>query len=169
VAKTILSANGTQTARRVQLLSRHPNGAQQELKGRLSPDEIQYLEHPVEGDITKPETLRAAIDDADVVVSMVGLMHGKMEDFERIQWKGAENVARAAQHAGAKLIHISAIGANSNSNIPYARTKALGEDAVLSACPNATIIRPSIIFGPGDGFFAVSHIYSFDCRCLIFG
>ena len=87
------------------------------LSMKLSPPELQYLEDPVDGDITKPETLSAAIDDADVVVSMVGLMHGTVEDFERIQWQGAENVARAARRARAKLIHISAIGANSSSNV----------------------------------------------------
>jgi NADH dehydrogenase len=57
------------------------------------------------------------------------------------------------------LIHFSAIGADANSKIPYARTKALGEAAVFDICPNATIIRPSIVFGPGDGFFEVIHSF----------
>lgn len=141
----------------MQLLSRNPKRLQEQLAQELSPDELKNLDQPVAADITKPETLKAAIDNADVVVSMVGLMHGTIEDFERIQWRGAENVARATRHAGAKLIHISAIGANVNSNVPYARTKALGEDAVLSICSDATVIRPSIVFGPGDGFFGVSR------------
>ncbi len=67
-----------------------------------------------------------------------------------------DDVAKAAQAVGAKLVHISAIGADSTSHIPYARTKALGEKAVFEVCPSATVIRPSIIFGPGDGFFGVS-------------
>lgn len=107
----------------------------------------------MDADITKLDTLGPAMEGADVVVSLVGLMRGGVEDFERIQWKGAENVAKAAGKVHAKVIHISAIGANCNSPVPYARTKALGEDAVLDACPDATIIRPSILFGKGDGFF----------------
>lgn len=109
----------------------------------------------MDADITKPETLQPAMEGADVVVSLVGLMQGSVEDFERIQWKGAENVAKAAKNVHAKVIHISAIGANCNSRVPYARTKALGEDAVLDVCHDATIIRPSILFGKGDGFFTV--------------
>lgn len=91
-------------------------------------------------------------------MSLVGILQGTPEQFDKIQWHGAENVALAAKSVGAKLIHISAIGANKDSDIPYARTKALGEAAVFSACKNATIIRPSIVFGPGDGFFAVCLI-----------
>ena len=108
-------------------------------------------------DITKPDTLDAAFSEAAVVVSLVGIMHGSSKMFEDIQWRGAENVARASKKAGAKLVHISAIGADRDSNIPYARTKALGEEAVREVCKDATIIRPSIVFGPGDGFFAVSN------------
>ncbi|KZV74897.1 NAD-P-binding protein [Peniophora sp. CONT] len=107
--------------------------------------------HPV--DITKPETLAPAFDGADVVVSLVGLLTGSPDMFERVQWKGNENVAVAAKEAGAKLIYISAIGADRNSPVPYARTKALAEEAVLQHCPDATIIRPSLVFGPGDSFF----------------
>lgn len=85
-------------------------------------------------------------------------MHGAPKDFEDIQWKGAENIAVASKKVGAKLIHFSAIGADPNSSIPYARTKALAEKSVLEICPGATIIRPSIVFGPGDGFFNVCSI-----------
>lgn len=90
-----------------------------------------------------------------MVVSLVGIMHGTPAEFDRIQHKGAENVARAAKDAGAKLVHFSAIGADKLSTIPYFKTKGLGEEAVFRANPEATIIRPSLVFGPGDGFFAV--------------
>lgn len=106
-------------------------------------------------DVTDGETLAEAFENADTVVSLVGILHGSSAHFDAIQWKGAENVARAAVAAGAKLIHISAIGADRNSKIPYARTKALGEEAVRSHYANATIIRPSLVFGPGDGLFNV--------------
>ena len=101
-------------------------------------------------DITNPETLAPAFKEASVIVSLVGILHGTPEAFEQIQWRGAENVARAAQSAGAKLIHVSAIGANPESKLAYERTKGLGEYAVFESCPNATVIRPSIVFGPED-------------------
>ena len=82
-------------------------------------------------------------------------MYGSREDFDRIQHRGAQNVARAAREAGAKLIHFSAIGADPNSDIPYFETKGLGEKAVLKENSKSTIVRPSLVFGPGDGFFSV--------------
>ncbi|GJE85846.1 complex I NDUFA9 subunit family protein [Phanerochaete sordida] len=153
VARAVLSAS--RTPRRVLLVSRNNTAkAHAEIAKSLPKDQQQRLEPPMDADITKPETLVPAMEGADVVVSLVGLMNGTVEDFERIQWRGAENVAKAAEKVHAKVIHVSAIGANCNSPVPYARTKALGEDAVLDACPSATIIRPSILFGKGDGFFA---------------
>ncbi|KDR85435.1 hypothetical protein GALMADRAFT_234311 [Galerina marginata CBS 339.88] len=80
-------------------------------------------------------------------------MHGSPQDFEKVQWKGAENVAMGSRDAGAKLIHFSAIGANPESHIPYSRTKGLAEKSVLAIQPSATIIRPSLVFGPEDDFF----------------
>lgn len=115
---------------------------------------INLLPH-ICSDVRYPETLLPAFEEADVVVSLVGIMYGSPKMFEDIQWKGAENVAKAAKRAGAKVIHLSAIGANRESKIPYERTKALGEEAIRAVCQDATIIRPSLIFGPGDGFFAV--------------
>jgi len=108
---------------------------------------------PVQLDITKPETLLPAFQDAKVIVSLVGLLAGTPDEFDKVQWKGAENVARAAKAINAKLVHISAIGANANSNIPYMRTKGLAEKAVFQFCPDATVIRPSLVFGPDDDFF----------------
>ena len=124
----------------------------------LSTEERLRILPPAAADITKPHTLAPVFDSADVVINLVGIMHGKPSDFADIQWKGAANVARVARDAGAKVIHISAIGANPESHVPYARTKGFGELAVLETCPDATIIRPSILFGPGDGFFGVSRM-----------
>ena len=72
--------------------------------------------------------------------------------------EGSGERCRAAVAVGAKLVHVSAIGADPHSKIPYARTKALGEQAVLSHCPDATIIRPSLVFGPGDNLFNVRTV-----------
>ena len=110
---------------------------------------------PVSVDITDPSTLPNALKDANIVISLVGITHGSPQDFERIQWKGAENVAIGARNAGAKLVHFSAIGADPSSSIPYVRTKGLAEQSVLRICPEATIVRPSLVFGPEDDFFNV--------------
>ena len=92
---------------------------------------------------------------ADAVVNCVGILaqHGK-NTFETVQAEGAERVARiaAAQNVG-QIVHISAIGANADSNSEYARTKARGEAAVLEHMPGAIILRPSIVFGTEDQFF----------------
>ena len=140
----------------MQLSSRNPARLLQTLQKDLPLAVTRLQATPL--DITKPETLAPAFEGARTVVSLVGLMHGKPDDFERVQWRGAENVAKAAKEAGARLIHISAIGANSASEIAYWRTKGLGEDAVRSVHSNATIIRPSLVFGPEDDFFNVGAI-----------
>nr|MDP9196306.1 complex I NDUFA9 subunit family protein [Pseudomonadota bacterium] len=75
-------------------------------------------------------------------------------DFQRIHVDTAERIARAVHQAGVPaLIHISALGANTQAKAQYARTKALGEQAVRKAFPQASIIRPSIVFGPEDRLF----------------
>jgi len=141
--------------RHIQVSSRNPHNVYAKLKETLPGG---HLLPPVPVDVTKGETLPQAFENADAVVSLVGILQGSPAQFEQIQWKGAENVARAAVAVGAKLVHVSAIGADPHSKIPYARTKGLGEQAVLSHCPDATIIRPSLVFGPGDNLFNVRTI-----------
>ncbi|KAI0319769.1 NAD-P-binding protein [Amylostereum chailletii] len=151
IATTISHANeSTSALRRIQISSRSPDKIVDSLRGHIVQD---HLLPAVPVDITKPETLASAFEGAHYVVSMVGILTGSPEAFERIQWKGAENVARATAAAGAKLVHISAIGADKLSQVPYERTKALGEEVAFKHCPDATVIRPSLVFGPGDGFF----------------
>lgn len=147
IAKALATSN---VPHQVQISSRSPQRTFDGLRRVIT---AEQLLPPAAADVTKPDSLLKAFRGADLVVSLVGVMHGSPEDFERIQWKGAENVARAAKDVGAKLVHFSAIGADANSEIPYARTKALGEAAVFQVHPQATVIRPSIVFGPGDGFF----------------
>ena len=69
-----------------------------------------------------------------------------------MQAKGAETIATTAGATGARMVHVSAIGADENSPSAYGRTKAAGEKAVLAAVPSATILRPSVVFGPEDQF-----------------
>lgn len=104
----------------------------------------------VAADIRKPASVARAIAGSDIVINLVGILSG---DFEGSHHEGAANVARAAVDAGVKaLVHISAIGADAQSPSAYGRSKAAGEAAVLAAFPTATILRPSIIFGPEDQF-----------------
>ncbi len=110
---------------------------------------------PWPADITDPAQVKAAADGADWVVNLVGILfeRGK-RTFQRIHVDGAGNVAEAAKEAGAKrLVHVSALGADENSPARYGRTKAAGEAAVMKAFPGATIVRPSVVFGPEDNFF----------------
>lgn len=142
--------------RRVQLSSRNPHRLHAKLEKEVP---SHSLSPPIAVDVTKPNTLAPAFEGAKVIVSLVGLMHGSPQQFDAIQWHGAENVAYAAKQVGAKLVHFSAIGADAGSHIPYARTKRLAEKSVLEICPNATIIRPSLVFGPEDDFFNVNQLH----------
>ncbi|SOD92566.1 complex I NDUFA9 subunit family protein [Caenispirillum bisanense] len=96
-----------------------------------------------------------AVAGADAVVNLVGILaeSGKAT-FQRIHVEGAERVAKAAAAAGVgRLVQMSALGADETSDAVYARTKAQGEAAVRAAFPGATVFRPSVVFGPEDGFF----------------
>lgn len=104
----------------------------------------------VAADIRKPETLSRAFQGSDAVVNLVGILSG---DFRAIHVDGARNVAEAAAAAGvASLVHISALGADVQSESNYGKTKGEGEIAVRAAYPTATILRPSILFGVEDRF-----------------
>jgi NADH dehydrogenase len=104
----------------------------------------------VAADITRPDSVAHAVAGADAVVNLVGLLKG---DFEAVHVTGAETVARASAAAGIPtLVQVSAIGADMASPSAYGRTKAEGEAAVRTAFPDATVVRPSIIFGRDDQF-----------------
>jgi NADH dehydrogenase len=104
----------------------------------------------VAADVTKPESVRRVVQGATAVINLVGILKGRFDD---IHVAGARNVAEAAAAAGAKaLVQISAIGADPSAPSGYGRSKGQGEAAVRAAFPGATIIRPSIVFGPEDDF-----------------
>ena len=95
-----------------------------------------------------------AVQDADHVINLVGILfESGRQRFGAVQDFGARAVAEAARSVGAGLTHGSALGADAGSQSDYARSKAMGEAAVLETVPDAVIYRPSIIFGPEDGFF----------------
>jgi NADH dehydrogenase len=99
--------------------------------------------------------LRRIIDGADIVINLIGILaEARPGEFMRVQGEAPGVLARLASESGAgRFVHVSAIGAQADSPSLYARSKAAGEAAVLAAFPQAVILRPSIIFGPGDSFF----------------
>jgi len=127
------------------------------------PDEALFLKTagvvgqvtPVATNIRDRASVARAVEGADAVVNLVGILHESgRQKFQAVQAEGARTIAEEAARADARhLVHISAIGADAKSNSSYARTKAEGEAAVRQAFPKATILRPSIVFGPEDGFF----------------
>jgi uncharacterized protein YbjT (DUF2867 family) len=104
----------------------------------------------VAADVTRPDTIANAVAGADAVVNLVGAFTG---DLTKVHVAGARCIAEAAVKAGVgALVHISAIGADLASASRYGRTKGEGEAAVRAAFPNATIMRPSTVFGREDEF-----------------
>ena len=104
----------------------------------------------VSADVTKRDSVIRAVHGCEAVINLVGVLKG---DFERVHVEGARNVAEGAAAAGCRaLLHLSAIGADSESPSRYGRSKGDGEKAVLQAFPDAIILRPSIIFGREDQF-----------------
>ncbi|MEM8697019.1 MAG: complex I NDUFA9 subunit family protein [Pseudomonadota bacterium] len=104
----------------------------------------------ISADITEPETLDRALEGADAAINFVGILKG---DFQKLHVEGAHNAAEAAAAAGVRdFVQISAIGAAHDATSHYARSKAAGEEAVRAAMSDAIVMRPSVVFGPEDGF-----------------
>lgn len=126
-----------------------------DLAGHLQPMGSVGQIHPVQANIRYPESIQAALAGADIAINLVAVLASTgRQTFDSLHVKGAREVAKAAKEAGVKrFIHVSAIGADASSSSNYARTKGLGERAVLEEFPDAIILRPSIVFGPEDEFF----------------
>ncbi|MBI1250718.1 MAG: SDR family NAD(P)-dependent oxidoreductase [Alphaproteobacteria bacterium] len=109
----------------------------------------------VQANVRSEEMVARAVDGADVVINLVGLLSETgSQTFADVQAEGARRIAEAAAAAGVdRVVHVSAIGADLRSKSKYARAKAEAEAAVRKAVPGAVILRPSIVFGPEDGFF----------------
>ena len=134
---------------RIRVAVRRPD-----LAGHLQPLGGVGQIHTVQANVRYARSIEAAARDSDVIINLTGILFERgRQRFESVQHVGAEGVALAAAAYGARMIHVSAIGADENSLSLYARTKALGEQAVLAAVPTATVFRPSIMFGPEDDFF----------------
>ena len=133
---------------RIRIAVRRP-----ELAGHLQPIGRVGQIHAVQTNLRYPASVAAAMRDSSIAINLVGILtESGAQTFDAVQARGAETIARAAAAAGARMVHVSAIGADENSPSRYGRAKAAGEQAVLSAVPSATILRPSLMFGPEDQF-----------------
>ena len=126
-----------------------------ELAGFLRPCGDVGRIAPVQANVRDEESVRRAVAGADTVVNLTGILSERgRQTFAAVHVAAAERIARAAADAGvARLLHVSALGADPASPSAYARSKAAGEAAVMDAFPNATVFRPGLVFGPEDDFF----------------
>jgi uncharacterized protein YbjT (DUF2867 family) len=130
---------------RVRIASRNPKRGWF-LKSQANLGQIAY----VAADVVDPASVARAVAGADIVINLVGILKG---NYDAVQRQGAANAAAAATKTGAaRMIQMSAIGADPASVSRYGKSKGDGDAAVLAAFPTATILRPSIIFGREDGF-----------------
>lgn len=148
---------GTQAVRylakagwRVRVAVRNPNLA---YKMRLLGDVGQI--DVVQVNIRNPASIERALDGAIASLNLVGLLRETgRQGFQAIHVMGTRNIAEAARKMGlTRVVQVSAIGADAKATSKYLRTKAEGEAAVREIYPDAVIVRPSIVFGNGDGFF----------------
>jgi uncharacterized protein YbjT (DUF2867 family) len=134
---------------RIRVAVRRPD-----LAGHLQPLGVVGQVMPVQANLRFPDSVARAAKGASAIVNLVGILYQNgAQRFDAVQAEGAEVVARAAKKEGARLVQMSAIGADKDSKSNYGRTKALGEEAAFAAKRDAVVIRPSIVFGPEDDFF----------------
>ena len=110
------------------------------------------------GNITNKDSIEPFIRNSNIVINLVGILFESIgnQTFENCHAIGPKNIAQLAKkYEIERLIHFSSIGADIYSESKYQKSKGLGEKNIIENFPNSTIIRPSIVFGPGDGFFSV--------------
>ena len=135
---------------RIRVAVRRPNNANfLTTMGRVG--QIQLLKANVRDD----DAVRGALKDADAAINLAGILYQTgRQRFDSIHVEGATRVARlSAELAVPRLLHVSSLGAHTESRAKYAKTKAEGERSVRELYPTATIFRPSAVFGPEDDFF----------------
>lgn len=135
---------------RVRVAVRQPNLAyRMRMLGDVGQIEV------IQANVRNAPSVARALEGAEAAVNLVGVLwESGRQQFQSLHAMGAKTVAEQAAAAGVKrLVQVSAIGADADSDAKYARTKAEGETAVRAAFPTATIVRPSIVFGQDDKFF----------------
>lgn len=157
---TVFGGNGFVGRHIVQRLARQGHRVRVACRDPESAHFLKPLGDPgqivaVKANVAREDEVARALDGADWAINCVGILSSLgRNSFSNVHEAGAGNVARAAKAAGcAALVHISALGAAEDAKSRYAQSKARGEKAVLEAFPTATVLRPSIIVGPEDGFF----------------
>jgi NADH dehydrogenase len=136
----------------VRVISRNPNAPDaQALKTSGDVGQIVLTG----GNLADPQSLTGKIEGSHAVINLVGILYESgSQRFARLHAQGAEKLAQMAKNAGVKrFIHVSSLGVDKAHGSSYANSKMLGEKAVMAACPNATILRPSVVFGAEDNFF----------------
>jgi NADH dehydrogenase len=136
----------------VRAVSRNPY-----LQGKLGPMGNSSNFDICYGNIVKAQSIEKYIANSDVVINLVGVLHESGgESYFNSHVTGAKNISQLSKKYGIKeLLHVSSIGADVNSVSKYQSTKGEGEKVLLENFPKAKIVRPSIVFGPDDGFFSV--------------
>jgi len=105
-------------------------------------------------DVTRADSLRGVFDGCDAVVHTVAIPTERQGSFAAVNVAGTRNVVAEAERAGVRrIVHLSAIGASAGSPYPFLRSKGEGEDAVTASRISHVVLRPSVLFGPGDDFF----------------
>ena len=133
---------------RIRVAVRRPD-----LAGHLQPLGRVGQIMPVQANLRYPDSVASALRGAEVAINLVGILAPSgRQTFAAVQARGAGVVAEAAAAIGARMVHVSALGADANSESAYARSKAEGEQAVRAAVPDAVIFRPSVMFGADDQF-----------------
>jgi NADH dehydrogenase len=135
---------------RIRVAVRHPNAG-----FFLAPMGTVGQIQVIRANVTDAGQVAHAVQGASAVINLTGVLFSRgAQNFTAIHGDGAAIVAAAAARAGAaRLIHVSAIGADADADSAYARTKADGEKRARAAFPGVTILRPSLLFGPEDNFF----------------
>ena len=134
---------------RIRVAVRRPD-----LAGHLQPLGNVGQIQAVQANLRYRWSVERALEGADHAINLVGILHESgRQNFSAVQEFGPRVVAEAARAVGAGVTHVSALGADANGKAAYARTKGRGENALREVAPDAVIFRPSIVFGPEDGFF----------------
>lgn len=132
---------------RVLVATRQPNRANFLPMGKVG------QVHPIQANVRYPDSIWHAVMRADHVVNLTGILQESgRQSFDAVHAEAPRLIAEAAEKA-VSFTHVSALGADANSESAYARSKAAGEENVLKARPDAVILRPSLLFGPGDSSF----------------
>ena len=133
---------------RIRVATRRPD-----LAGHLQPLGVVGQIHAVQANLRYPDSVRHAVNRADHVINLVGILkESGRQRFDPLLADGPRLIDEAAARE-ATIVHVSALGADPRSPSLYGRAKAEGEAGLLRTRPDAVIVRPSLLFGPGDSFF----------------